>query len=172
MRICIAWIVSRFCASNRRQRLLLLRQMIDVLQEDIAPPLDLEVVPRLLAPHLVDRLVGEFDDVKFVERDLGGLNRQCERETFADQLPEVVCPHARRTQRVAELVHLFGHGTGGRPGERLMKRLGMLVSDDTILRHLKRQVARLRTKTTVRVAGIDDWSWRKGRTYGTIICRP
>lgn len=50
-----------------------------------------------------------------------------------------------------------------------MKRLGMPVSDDTILRHLKRQVARLRAKTAVRVAGIDDWSWRKGRTYGTII---
>ena len=50
-----------------------------------------------------------------------------------------------------------------------MKRLGMPVSDDTILRHLKRQVARLRANATVRVAGIDDWSWRKGRTYGTII---
>jgi transposase len=50
-----------------------------------------------------------------------------------------------------------------------MKRLGMPVSDDTILRHLKRQVARLRARTAVRVAGIDDWSWRKGRTYGTII---
>ena len=50
-----------------------------------------------------------------------------------------------------------------------MKRLGMPASDDTILRHLKRQVARLRAKTPVRVAGIDDWSWRKGRTYGTII---
>ena len=50
-----------------------------------------------------------------------------------------------------------------------MKRLGMPVSDDTILRHLKRQVARLRARTPVRVAGIDDWSWRKGRTYGTII---
>ena len=50
-----------------------------------------------------------------------------------------------------------------------MKRLGMPVSDDTILRHLKRQVARRGGKTTVRVAGIDDWSWRKGRTSGTII---
>jgi transposase len=97
------------------------------------------------------------------------LNRKCERRTFTDQLPEIVCPRARRTQRTAELVHLFGHGTGGRPAERLMKRLGMPVSDDTILRHLKRQVARLHAKTTVRVAGIDDWSWRKGRTYGTII---
>jgi transposase len=97
------------------------------------------------------------------------LNRECERQTFTDQLPEVVCPHARRTHRTAELVHLFGHGTGGRPGERLMKRLGMPVSDDTILRHLKRQVARLQANATVRVAGIDDWSWRKGLTYGTII---
>jgi hypothetical protein len=67
------------------------------------------------------------------------LNRECERETFTDQPPEIVCPHARRTQRIAELVHLFGHGAGGRSGERLMKRLGMPVSDDTILRHLKRR---------------------------------
>jgi hypothetical protein len=93
---------------------------------------------------------------------------ECERRTVTDQLPEIVCPHARRTQRIAELVHLFGHGTGGRLGERLMKRLGMPVSDDTILRHLKRRVVRLRVQT-VRAAGIDDWSWRKGRTYGTII---
>jgi hypothetical protein len=31
----------------------------------------LDVVPRLLAPHPIDGLVGGFDDVKFVERDLG-----------------------------------------------------------------------------------------------------
>jgi zinc-finger of transposase IS204/IS1001/IS1096/IS1165 len=84
------------------------------------------------------------------------LNRECERRTFTDQLPDIVCPHARRTQRIAELVHLFGHGTGGRPGERLMKRLGMPVSDDTILRHLKRQVARLHAKTT--------YGWRASTT--------
>jgi hypothetical protein len=65
------------------------------------------------------------------------LNGECERETFTDQLPEIVCPHVRRTKRIAELVHLFGHGTGGRPGEGLMKRLGVPVSNDTILRHLK-----------------------------------
>jgi hypothetical protein len=35
----------------------------------------------------------------------------------------------------------FGHGTGGRPGGRLMKRLGLPVSDDTILRQLKKHVA-------------------------------
>jgi len=50
-----------------------------------------------------------------------------------------------------------------------MKRLGAPVSDDTILRHLKRRVAVREAKTPVRVAGIDDWSWRKGSTYGAIV---
>ena len=76
---------------------------------------------------------------------------------------------ARRTTRAAELVQLFGHGVGGRPGERLLKRIGMPTSDDTILRHLKRQAKTNATVTSVRVAGIDDWAWRKGSTYGTII---
>ena len=58
------------------------------------------------------------------------LNRECERETFTDQLPEIVLSsRSAGPNRIAELVHLFGHGTGGRSGERLMKRLGMPVSD-------------------------------------------
>jgi transposase len=56
----------------------------------------------------------------------------------------------------------------GRP-IRLMKRLGMPVSDDTILRQLKKHVAAQGPPMSVRVAGVDDWSWRKGCTYGTIV---
>ena len=97
------------------------------------------------------------------------LNGSCERRTFADRLPGIVPPHARRTRRTAELVRIFGHVAGGRPRERLMKRLGIDVSDDTILRQLKGHVATCGTIATVRVAGIDDWSWRKGCTYGTIV---
>jgi hypothetical protein len=65
------------------------------------------------------------------------MNGSCERRTFAARLPGIVSPHARRTRRTAELVLLFGHVAGGRPAERLMKRLGIAVSDDTILRQLK-----------------------------------
>jgi transposase len=86
-----------------------------------------------------------------------------------DPLLEIVSRHARRTRRVADIVQLLGHGVGGRPGERLMKRLSMRVSDDTILRQLKRRVAARGAPTNVRVAGIDDWSWRKGSAYGTIV---
>jgi len=85
-------------------------------------------------------------------------SKSCERQTFAEQLPEIAAPLARRTRRAAELVHLFGHGVGGRPGERLMKRIGMPTSDDTILRHLKRQAMKRRAEGSVRVVGIDDWA--------------
>ena len=63
-------------------------------------------------------------------------NAECERQTFVDQLPAIARPHARRTCRVADIVQLLGHAMGGLPGERLMNRLGMPVSDDTILRLL------------------------------------
>lgn len=96
-------------------------------------------------------------------------NKMCLRRTFVEQLPQVYAPHAHRTHRAAELVHLFGHDVGGRPGERLMKRIGMPTSDDTILRHLKRRTKERRTQVGVRVIGIDDWAWRKGSTYGTIM---
>lgn len=61
-----------------------------------------------------------------------------------------------------DFVGLLGHSTGGRPGERLMQRLGMPVSDDTILRQLKRDAAVAhRSNAEIRVVGIDDWSWRR-----------
>ena len=53
-----------------------------------------------------------------------------------------------------------------------MRRLGMPVSDTTILAGLRKH-ARVRSESSavaaVHVAGIDDWAWRKGSNYGTII---
>lgn len=65
-------------------------------------------------------------------------NRRCPRKIFAERLPKLAVPLARRTDRLGEVVRLIGHAMGGRPGERLMFRLGMPVSDDTILRAVKR----------------------------------
>jgi transposase len=64
---------------------------------------------------------------------------------------------------------MFGHAAGGRTGERLLTRLGMPVSDNSILRQLKRHVRARREVAPLRAIAIDDWSWRKGFSYGTII---
>jgi len=66
------------------------------------------------------------------------LNQQCPRRTFADVIPNVIGPRARRTSRVSEIVRLLGHSADGRPSVRLLACFGMAVIGDTVLRHLKR----------------------------------
>ena len=78
-------------------------------------------------------------------------------------------PYARRTRRVVELPRLVTHIAGGRPAGRVMARLGVPQSKDTLLRALKRGARNRAGAAPVRVVGIDDWSWRKGTTYGTIV---
>lgn len=96
-------------------------------------------------------------------------NAECGRQIFAEQLPHLAARFGRRTTRLAEIVRLFGHSAGGRPSERLMSRLGMRVSDTTILRSVK-GAAQAQTKhVQVHVAGVDEWAWRKGVNYGTIM---
>ncbi len=51
----------------------------------------------------------------------------------------------------------------------MSKRIGMPTSNDTILRCLKRRVKARSSEDNTRVVGVDDWAWRKGSTYGTII---
>ena len=64
-------------------------------------------------------------------------NDHCDRRIFAERLPTLATSFARRTVRLAGIVRLFGHSVGGRSSERLMARLGMPVSDTTILRIVK-----------------------------------
>ena len=80
-------------------------------------------------------------------------NRDCKRHTLVERLEKTANGYARRTGRVAELVGRLGYAAGGRTSERLLARLGMPVSDDTILRPVKRRAA---TARNVSVVGIDD----------------
>ena len=96
-------------------------------------------------------------------------NEHCERRIFAERLPQLAAPFARRTTRLAGIVRLFGHAAGGRPAARLMARLGMPADRTTILRSVTRSARTQDEPPFVRVAGIDDWAWKKGMNYGTVI---
>ena len=91
----------------------------------------------------------------------------CPRSTFSDQEAALARPYSQQTARAAQITSLLGHAAGGRPAERILRRLGIQVSDDTILRHLLRTTQG--SAESARVIGIDDWSWRKSQTYGTVI---
>jgi transposase len=50
-----------------------------------------------------------------------------------------------------------------------MARLGMRTSHTTILRRLKQHAGAKLKRAGIRVAGIDEWAWRKGTKFGTIV---
>src|SRR3954468_10780656 len=91
----------------------------------------------------------------------------CTRRTFAERLPELIRPHARRTGRLAEAQARVGAALGGEGSARLLQHLAMPASADTVLRLIRRLP--LPEPEPPRVVGVDDWALRKGRTYGTIV---
>ena len=93
----------------------------------------------------------------------------CPTKIFAERFPPAVTrPHARRTSRLQDLVRHLGLALGGRPAQALAGRLLLPVSKDTFLRSIRD--ATEATSSELRVIGIDDWAWRKGQRYGTLIC--
>jgi transposase len=92
----------------------------------------------------------------------------CGQRIFTERLPNTVAPYARRTKRLSQTLECFTLALGGEAGARLARQMGILASGDTLLRQLRRRSHVI--STPPRMLGIDDWAWRKGRRYGTILC--
>ncbi len=93
----------------------------------------------------------------------------CWRKIFAERFgDDVVSERGRRTCRMECIVHHLGLALGGRPAASFAKRLMMPVSNDTLLRVVRRR-ARPRADP-LSVIGIDDWAFRRNHRYGSIIC--
>jgi transposase len=93
--------------------------------------------------------------------------KTCARKIFVERLTPFAQPRARVTQRLYQIVQIIGLATGGRLGVRVTDRLEIQTSRHTILR----RIMALPTEPVGQVTqiGIDDFSFRRGRKFGTIV---
>jgi len=91
----------------------------------------------------------------------------CERKIFCERLTQFVAVYGRRTDNVRTALRRIVQALGGKAGARLAAHQGIGVSRMALLRLI--HAAPAVETPPPRVIGIDDWSRRRGRRYGSIV---
>jgi transposase len=91
----------------------------------------------------------------------------CARRIFTERLPDVAAPYARKTMRLVNALQAIGMALGGQAGARRAARLRLPTSAATLLRLVR--AAPVPSAPALQAVGIDEWAWRRGHRYGTIL---
>ncbi len=95
------------------------------------------------------------------------INEHCSRSTFVERLPEVVGWHQQRTVRLNQVLSEIAFAVGGEVSRRVVAHLSVEISGDSLLRLIRRHCPA--STICPKQIGVDDWCYRRGVRYGTLI---
>lgn len=91
----------------------------------------------------------------------------CPRRTFAEQVAGLTIRYGRHTVLLRRLLEAVGLALAGRAGARMTRRLAVPTSRMTLLRLVRALPEHV--PRDIREVGIDDFAFRRGHVYGTIV---
>ena len=94
-------------------------------------------------------------------------NCECGKKTFAEQPGNEIHWYRRRSRRCEVAVAKVGLTGSSNTASRTLDIMGIPISSSTVLRDIHRMP--LPSYPSLGRIGIDDWAFRKGLTYGSVI---
>lgn len=97
-------------------------------------------------------------------------NPDCKQLVFTEELTGFTTKYKRMTCRLQDFILLLALETSCEGTMRICKAMGIQVCGNTIIHMLKEKFETTQHPLCSHVIGVDDWAYRKGVSYGTLIC--
>lgn len=95
-------------------------------------------------------------------------NPDCTRTVFTERFEAFIKSYARQTARLKEALTVLAFASNSKIISKAAKKLSFARSPNTFLRIIRRTPIEVNANAIL--IGVDDWAYRKGNNYGTIIC--
>jgi transposase len=115
-------------------------------------------------------ILGKQVVLKITSYEYYCTNGDCPVISFVEDYEGFLGKSERMTRRCEELIKAIAYETSCEGASVICKKIGIKISGDTIIRMVKKAVDQRPAVQCSEIIGVDDFAYKKGHTYCTIIC--
>ena len=114
-------------------------------------------------------IIGKETKLKVTAYRYKCTNEKCGQKVFAEELEGFAGRNRWKTARLEEFIVILALQTSCESCSQVCEQIGIRVSRDSVISILKKHFKKHETICGDKI-GVDDWAYRRGASYGTIIC--